>query len=279
MRQKHAGCLGLMLMVVVGCYDTGPSPRPLAKPVEDGHRDATPTRAQKLTKPAQTDPAAEKVLDTLLKTHTNDKLELISPIKTHALTRKGQFFVNGTPQQFVWHIRAIWPDRYRVEMEWADFGGVRDLLVQNGSDGWKMMRSIGMGQPTPFTVMDYSQVATDAYAEWMLLLVPLLDASTRVAVLAPEGTAGTVWVWVAERPAVLLHIDQDSGLLTRVDYEVPEIGGAIAASLLASEHKPINGVLLPSKVEYTRNNQPTARWTSSEIEFPKDIPLETFTKP
>ena len=91
--------------------------------------------------------------------------------------------------------------------------------------------------------------------------------------------ATKVRVWVGDKAPVLLHIGGTSGLLTQIDYEVPEIGGAIAASLALGEHKATNGVLLPTKVDYRRNNRPAARWASSEVEFPKAIPAEAFTKP
>ena len=270
---------GVVMAAVVGCNDSGPPKRELAKPVDGGGTIPPPVAAKKVSKPDKTDPAAEAVIGKLLKAHTGGKPELIEPLKTHALTRKGQFIIGETPQESVWRVQAAWPDRYRVEMEWVTLGGARDLMVQSGADGWKVMRSQGVLQPAPFIGMEHEQMATDAYAEWATLLVPLLDPAARVAAVPPGEAAGKVWVWVADRPAVLLSVDEKSGLLTRVDYEVPEVGGAIAASLVLGEHKPTNGVLLPTKVDYSRNNRPTARWASSEIEFPKPAAADAFTKP
>jgi hypothetical protein len=270
---------GVVLAAVVGCNDSGPPKRSLAKPVDDGGANTPPVAAKKVSKPDRTDPAAEAVIEKLLKAHTGGKPELIEPLKTHAITRKGQFTIGEQSQETVWRMTAAWPDRYRVEMEWPAQGGTRDLMVQNGPEGWKLMRAAGDVRPVPFTPGEYAPFVADAYAEWATLLVPLLDAAARVAALPPDGAAGKVWVWVAGRPAVLLSIDEKSGLLTRVDYEVPEVGGAITASLVLSEHKPVNGVLLPTKVDYSRNNRPTARWASSEVEFPKAAPADAFTKP
>jgi hypothetical protein len=276
---RRTWVLAGLVAAVLGCNDSGPPKRNLAKPVDGGGTGTPPVAAKKVGKPDKTDPAAEAAIEKLLRAHTGGKPELIELLKAHTLTRKGQFMIGEMPQESVWRVQAAWPDRYRVEMEWVTLGGARDLMVQNGADGWKVMRSQGVLQPVPFAGLEHAQMATDAYAEWAITLVPLLDPAARVAALPPDGAAGKVWVWVADRPALLLTTDEKSGLLTRVDYEVPEVGGAITASLVLSEHKPVNGVLLPTKVDYSRNNRPTAQWASSEVEFPKPAAADAFTKP
>src|SRR2546423_15507820 len=89
--QAWAGAVACGVAVAAAACN-GTASRPTAVPVDNDDRPTTPgPKPKKVTKPAQSEPAAEAAIDKLLKAHTGGKTGLVGQLKAFKSVRKGRF--------------------------------------------------------------------------------------------------------------------------------------------------------------------------------------------
>lgn len=271
------------LAAAVGCGDGSRPPR-FAAPVEGNGAAAAPAVAIAAPKPAASDPAAERVVDELLLKHTKAEPKRIEPLKTIVVKRKGTWNLGGQTTDATMNVHAVWPDLYRSRITLGVNENVPIVIGVRGRAGWQVQQLPGAdNRPTPLDPGRLDEVLAEVWAEWFPVLVPLTDPTRRVgpapAGLDPGPKAVAVRVWVAERPPVVLHADRETGLLSKVEFEAKASGRVSPRSLALSDFKPVGGVLLPHRIDYTEGPQSGIAWTAIEYELPKSIDPALFDKP
>jgi hypothetical protein len=284
MRRTWAAAVVCGAVAAAGCPDSGPPKREIAQPVDGGRGETPPVKPASTAKPAKTDPAAEAVIEKLLNAYTGGKPQLLESVKVHKLTRRGAFTAGGSTEPSVWTTQAVWPDRFRTEAEFIQFGNKKNIKAKLGTQFWELKQLEAMTDPKAMSVTDRELFNKDATAEWWCLLVPLLDRTALVAapadpvVIDAKPTTG-VRVWRGEDSPVVLRIDDATGLLARIDYNNAIPSGLVPIEIRLTEYKPMGGVQLPTKSRYVVNSKMISTWDSAEYEFPKQIPDEVFVKP
>ncbi|CAN5330108.1 hypothetical protein BH11PLA2_BH11PLA2_01510 [soil metagenome] len=270
----------LVSLLAIGCSDTPTSRKPGAKPIDDSApQEKLPAIA--IPKPAKTDPDAESTLASLLLKHTNNNLAALAAFKTCIVKRTGEMNAGGNTMLPTVCTDCIqWPDCFRADwvmnnepMMYLGFHGVR-----NWQFAPKMDREFHLIDANLLPV-----VIADRDATLMTLMIPLIEASDRVAMPVPasemaEGLKG-VRVWVRDMAPMVLGIDAKSGLLSRVYFEKTEVGRTATWAFHLKDHKAVQGVQMPHRVTYSGGKQIGAEWTTITYELPNSINVGLFDKP
>lgn len=280
MRHLNRRAVGLLAAVVIGC---GPGKElPDTVPEPTGTKTGTAEPAAKV--PATSEPAAKAVTDKAVAAITKNNPGQLAKAKVSRSVSRGQIHIqlDRPADAAIRRIAAVWPDRARVTLEFPSGIMPTTTLLYRDPGGWMLQ-----GNTTPEGV-DPAAVAprlrTDLPGQhWMLLGLPLADPKAVVydAQKAAGGikAATTVKIALPERRVYQLTIDDQSGLITRVDYTMSESGQRVRKGLALADHKEAEGFMLPFTIEYSQNGQPAEKWTIESWEFPEKIDDATFDPP
>ncbi len=264
--------LVFLLALVAGCDGNSVTVKQAAKPVNDQRSEKVIAVAA--AKPASTSPEAKTAIDKLLAVHTTNNVAALTAFRNCIVRRSGEMDQGETllPAECV--DRFAWPDRYR-----ADWTFMNSMTIFAVGD---VVRFLTAAQVEP-QVLDAAQTTSsleDIRAQWMTMLVPLLDTSRILAAVVndtPDGTTG-LRVWVDEQPPLVLLIDAKTGLLDRVVFEKSDEGRRETWTFKLSDYKTTRGVQLPSKVVFTPGRRAGATWSKVEYEPTASFPAGTFEK-
>jgi hypothetical protein len=269
----------LLMLLAVGCE--GNSSGKLAQPYDD----RKPPPAEKaVEKPAQTDPTAEAILTAGLAAHSGGSPDRLSVLKSHSFVRRGKTEQNDRMVENELNVSAVWPDDYRAEFRIPARGDRPYVMALRGTTGWHFNEAEGWDRPRPFSTDEANSMAADVYAEWMMLLVPLVELKDRVAAVVPSDTVSGkptrgVRVWAPNRIPIDLLFETGTDRLVGVKYTVTEFGGLVKKAFNVYSHTNKNGVLVPNKIDYTTSTRPRFQYPITEYEVSKSIPKERFEKP
>lgn len=273
---------GVILTVVVlgfgaGCSET-PRPIQAAKPLNDPSAADAPVDLPPMPAPSASDPAAASVIAAALAAHTGGKPDLLSQLKSVSLTREGQGTAGGpTPTSLKWQVHAVWPDRIRYRMELPD-KQIR-ILCLSGNGAW--MSAAVEKQSMPAEVA--RQARADAAAEWLWLLFPLADPTTKFAPSAASVVNGKpatgVRVWATHVPDAVLHFDDATKLLVQITFEGREQGDRVLKQVVFLTHRPYGGVTLGDKVVVKMLGRTMFDWTTTALEPNATIDPKLFENP
>ncbi|VTR93723.1 unnamed protein product [Gemmata massiliana] len=264
------------VVLVVGC---GPEKElPTVGPSGEG------AGAQRPVAPAKSDPEAQAVIDRAVKALTGGKPELLAKGKFCRCVMKGQMFsieqanqANDTTRTIV----TAWPDRFFSSNEQFPLGNRAllevwlrrpDLVITNN------------GTPVPLSNIDSFErfFAADVVGQsWMLLLLPATDPKA-VAFDLEQITAGKrelsrLKLALGEFPFYQLTFDAKTDLLLRAEYTNSRDNVLQPTTMIFSEHKIVDGLMLPHQIECRHNGSVVEKWTVEKWEFPATIGDQEFS--
>jgi hypothetical protein len=238
--------------------------------------------------PASSDPAAKAVVERAIKAATDGHPERLEKFKAHKSVVKGQMVLDsGAVTATTRRVEAVWPDRMRASFEFPVGDrkqvliGMRRPVIWSSSFG-------GDGRGTDITPADRQRyeeiVATDAIGQcWMPMLVPLIDPKTVVFDAKKEPALGqpgeTVKVAVPGCPTFTLWFDEKTSHLGLVTYRHVEWNTPIDKRLTLAAHKPQGGIVLPTRIDLSRNGRDVEQWEVVSWESVDKIDDAAFDPP
>ncbi|MCI0701267.1 MAG: hypothetical protein L0241_09335 [Planctomycetia bacterium] len=280
--------LSMTVAVVIGC---GPAKElPDEVPKHDGPAVEAPL-------PDKSDPAAEEVVKRAVKAFTGGKPELLVKGKVSRNTVKGvtlQIATEQQPKEFVEserHLTAVWPDRVHFSY---------DLTGNANRASWLFRPSLHVRRnnlPIPMP-SEYEKIITsDVLGQhWLPLIFPLTDEKAKPVVFdlksvvverqvdnkrvdVQANVLAVGFHGMEDMPQYQLTFDAKTDSLIGVDYKHDEVAQVIRHRLVLTDHKMIDGLLLPNKMEYVRNGEEVERWVVEKWEFPATIDNKEFIPP
>lgn len=264
---RRARLLGVGLAVGLAAAGCGPEKEaPTEVRVGTGRAEAAGPAA-----PKTSDPAAKEFVERVLKAATDGHPERVDKGRTNTSLVKG--LSRGPDGKFASAtrtVRAAWPDRFRVDFNFPT-AEPRDRLMGLRRPAFWMYTSSPAGLaefrvPNPQEYADL--LAADAAGQhWLPMLVPLADPKVVVFDARKQDLAGrpaeTVKAAVPGCPVYTLWFDPQTLRLGVVSYTHAEGAGGspLNKRLTMDKHKEFGGVMLPTRMEFSRNGQTVEEWT------------------
>ena len=270
------------LLVALGCVGCADAPRTIAtaKKLEDSEL-TVPTELPAKPAPAQSEPAAAALIAALLKAHTGGKPEAVKAFRSFENVREGLVLSNTLePLHQTWTMRGDWPGRYQIR---AELSGLNTVVFSwSGDKAWRQLLTPQPGPATDLEVADLKTLKADATGEWLLLLFPLLEAETVVA-LEPARTVRDkscpgVRVWHPALTEAVLYLDPTTSELAQITFNGRESQQVVVKEFVPLELKETAGVRLPSRVAQNASGKQLAEWTFTRL-VPKVHDPKQFEKP
>ncbi len=275
---------GLVAAVIIGC---GPG-----KELPDDIPRVKEVEQPKKKIPTESDPVAKEIADRAIKAHTQGNSSLLAKGKTSKMAANGilkvpsestgQFLDVPTSRTVV----ARWPNDLKLTLEYkANLTGTTTMILQ-GQFTWWGRGSTQNPNLSPQATEDIMR--TDGLAQhWLPLLFPITEP--KAVVFEPRKAVGTppvdvIRVAIPARPVYQLSFDQTTGYLVRVEYTHSEMGMQFHKMWTFADHKPFDGLILPTKMEYTQTptngrGEVVQWWTVEKWEFPEKLDDDAFEPP
>ncbi|MBA4187008.1 MAG: hypothetical protein C0467_03220 [Planctomycetaceae bacterium] len=266
----------LLTAVVIGCGPGKELPDAVVRPKEVSSSAADPNGPA----PAASEPAAKAVIDRALGAISGNDPTRLSKAKVAKVTYQGA--VKTSPQNTDMTkasrvIETVWPSLALVADDFmGDFPNTAFYLRE--SQGW--MRFGPKLNPETLPQVLGPVIRNDLGAwHWMMLGLPLSDPKAIVFGVAKKPGGTSVKVALPDRPVYLVTFDETSGLPVKSEYHPLENQLRVRKVFVMTEHKPVAGLLLPTKIEFTQNDLVAERWSSPNWEFPESIDPARFEQP
>ncbi len=241
---------------------------------------------QRPVAPAKSDPEAKAVIDRAVKALTGGKPELLAKGKFCRCVMRGQMFSIDQANQANDTNRTVavaWPDRFFSSDERFSLG--TRMLVE----AWLRRPDLAIannGAPVPTPNIDVLErwLAADVVGQnWMPLLLPVTDPKAVVFDLE-QITAGNrelsrIKLALGEFPFYLLTFDAKTDLLLRVEYTNSMDNVLRPTTMVFSEHKNVDGLMLPHQFECRHNGAVVEKLTVEKWAFPDTISADEFSPP
>lgn len=175
------------------------------------------------------------------------------------------------------------PDKFRAESD-ADANGkvVHRVRVLNGDQGW--VQTDGKTEPmSPAAVAASKLTFYHKSLAWILL--PLRDPALRLTPLGEADVNGRPAVGIkverADRPAVRMFFDRTSGLPVKSETTGRDraTGRETTLALIYSEHRAVNGVMVPGKTTTLHDGRPFGVLELLEFKPEKALDPKLFQAP
>ncbi len=233
--------------------------------------------------PEASDPAAKAIADRAIKAITQNQPDLLVKARNCKLTAHGLFQLppkNQTMTEAKCIINSMWPDRGQITY---DFGGSHKLVFgKRGVFGW------WVNSPLPYVApSELAQVIqTDLMAQqWFLVGLGLAESGAVFFDPKNEKTAKssttTIKVGLKDLLVYRVAFDDQSGLPVRIEYAPLEIGQRVRVKKVISASDPMlaSGLMLPTTISLTQNEQLAYRWTVDHWDFPEKMDDSVFDPP
>lgn len=222
----------------------------------------------------QQDQAAVAIIDKAIK--ATGGADALSKLRIQTWEESGTYHGAGDPIQYTGKYAVKYPDKYRMEIE-----GFMTIVL-NGDKAW--MNS--MGSTNEVTGDPLQEQMHTHYAGWIATLLPLKEKSFKLSILDEVKVEDkpAVGVKVAKEGSrdVNLFFDKESGLLVKVETKVKpqELGGKeVSQETIVKQHKEIDGLQQPVKIEIKHDGKRFVEAELSRIESKKDLEDSVFAKP
>ena len=268
----------LILTVVAGCGDAT-KPQEFGTPIDD----SPSTVALKVAgeRPETTDAATRELFDKILLAHTNNQPSRIEALRKHKQHRKGERIVGDFRSPLEMNVVASWPTLYRANYLHAIPDKIVHAFSFRNDTGWQNRSDIGAGQRIPILPLELDSMLPDVRAEWIASLVPLIADNIRIARVPTEkvNPETILRFWYADQPPVILHVDSKTNWITQIAFDAKDDGQTVTRMLTLADHRPVNGVVLPHRIEFSGGPRFKCNWATVEYEFPVAVDDATFDKP
>ncbi|HSQ57424.1 MAG TPA: hypothetical protein VLM40_17005 [Gemmata sp.] len=268
--------IGIVLAaLILGCGPGKELPQQVIEPVA-----SRPIPVDPLGKaPAESDPEAKAVLERAVKAITQGDIKRLESLKACIVNYRGRVhfpnIASATDATLVLEVQ--WPTRARATF---GFQGVFPTITFRYIEPFGWMNRGGQEQEG-----DQSEVGRFIRNDFLLrcalpLGIPLADPHTIAFEAKKDNGVATVKVATRDAPLMLVTFDAKTGLPTGVESHPLELTNQRTKKTLTfSEHKPQDGLLLPTKVESTENGRPAETWTLDKLQFLDKIDPAVFEKP
>ena len=270
------------LLVALGCVGCTDAPRTIATAKQLGDTEHTvPKEVPAKPAPAHSEPAAKALVAELLSAHTGGKPEAVKAFRSFENVRDGLVLSTTLePMHQTWTMRGDWPGRYQIR---AELSGLNTVVFSwSGDKAWRQLFNPQPGPATDLDVADLKTLKADATGEWLLLLFPLVESETVVAVepaktIRDKACPG-VRVWHPALTEAVLYLDPVTKELVQITFNGRESQQVVVKDFLVLELKETAGVRLPSRLAQNASGKQLADWTFTRLE-PKAHDAKTFEKP
>ena len=266
------------LSAFVGC-GTATKPQEFGTPIDDSP--SIPTLKIAGEKPETTEAATRELFDKIVLAHTNNQPSRIEQLRKHKQHRKGERIVGDFRSPLEMDVVASWPMRYRANYLHTMPDKIVHAFSFRNDTGWQNRSDIGAGQRIPILPLELDSMLPDVRAEWVASLVPLIADNIRIARVPSEKLNSEMILrfWYADQPPVILHADSKTNWISQIAFEAKDDGQTVTRMLTLSDHRPVNGVVLPHRIEFSGGPRFKCNWATVEYEFPVAIDEAIFDKP
>ncbi len=276
-------CLGVLaasvlIAALIGCGpgkelpDEGPKAGPAGEPPADALGKA----------PAVSDPAAKAILERAVKAITQGDSTRLTKAKISKTFYRGEVhFPNSpAPTEATLKWEVVWPDRALTIYEFKNAPVLNITFRMFGQLGWMTKDTV----PQTNNPAEVEKVIRTRLVGEHGLILGITLADPRVIAFDPvkaqTGPAGTaVKIALPDAPILRVTFDDQSGLPVRLEYNPIEFSQRVPKVLTMSEHKPQDGMLLPTVLELQQMGLPAEKWTLEKWEFPEKIDEARFDAP
>lgn len=231
------------------------------------------------TVPAGEKEEAQALLDNAIKAHGGpDKLA-----KASKMIRKGTGVLTafGKDMPFTDDLQAVLPDLLYFRVEAGNAPNTAKLaFVINKDKGWQESGSLITDLPDE-RVKDLLE---EAHVLEAMILLPLQnDKANQFSLLADEKgsdpPAAGILIKNKAHTDLKIYFDKKSHLLVKIARRAREGGVDVDKEYLYSEHKEVDGVLMPFKIVEKINGRKYTELNASSFKFPESIDASVFKQP
>jgi hypothetical protein len=245
--------------------------------------------------PTSSDPLAREIVDRAIKAHTQNDPSRLAQGKISKMTADGSILLpNARTQQeemVPTHMTflARWPDEIKITLAYPQSGEAETTLILDHTSTWLLKGKKEEIIPNRKKAQDNMR-ADGLGMQWITLLFPLMDR--HAIVFEPrKGTgvgtppADVVKLALPDCPVYRLHFSPKTGYLIQTDYANDDFTGNALMEWVMEEHKPFQGVMLPTKMMMVRTPARTnarramQEWKVDQWEFPARLDEGSFDPP
>jgi len=226
---------------------------------------------------AEDDAKLRAIITKAIKVHGGaDKL---TKLKGSITKTKGTFYGLGDGIEYTQTISIQLPNRIRVDVDAPNFKFVQ---VFNGDKGWHKFGD----NTTDMTKEQVTEAKEQMQAATITHLAVLTDKAYKLSALGETkvGDRAAVGVRVereGHRP-VSLFFDKDNSLLLKTETRGKDTmadGKEFTAESLYSDHKKVDGLMVPYKIEVKRDGKKFVESEVTEVKFSEKLDDSVFAKP
>ncbi|MFL5329684.1 MAG: hypothetical protein ACJ8C4_12295 [Gemmataceae bacterium] len=202
--------------------------------------------------------------------------------KTKFMTQRATGRVNfqGADVDAVREGKWALPERVLSDVEVTMQGKkVKFVLVLNGLTGWQATSG---ASPTDLSAATYDMLTDEAHVQWLCTILPLTRKDLTLSAVPPATSDSQqcpgVKVAKPGKPDTTLYFHPSTGLLVKAKFKGRGPGGALDKEFMFSDHKEIDGVKLPMKVQDFQMGTRMGEWTVKEYRFVDRFEPNTFKK-
>jgi hypothetical protein len=221
---------------------------------------------------------AEKAIDAI----TQNDRRLLEKAKVCRVTGQGTFQFEDKVAA-TRYVQTVWPDKARATYEFKDGIHPRITFAMNGSFGWRLF------EPAPYTPssnpLEISELLKNDFSaeHWIPLGLTLAEPGNVCFDLkktkTAKGEAASIKIRVKGRPLYQVTFDDKTNLPLRIEYSAVEFGANLKKVVTVSEHKVVEGLMLPSYLESNQNEVVRYSWNLENWEFPEKLDESLFNPP
>jgi hypothetical protein len=230
------------------------------------------------------------VADRAIEAIAQKNLKLLDKAKICRVTGHGGMLIRNSMLDATRSVESIWPDRALVTYEFKEGASPKFKMGVNRSFGWNMFG------PGPFVPLlnptETAQILqNDLLGEhWITLGIGLTDPSAvffdRKQSKTEKGSSSTIKMSVKGRSLYQITFDDQSFLPVKNEYETLEQGTRIKKTIVFSQHKLSEGMMLPGHLELTQDylelikaSHVVYHWDLDKWEFPDKLDEALFSPP
>lgn len=266
----------LVAAVTAGCGPVKELPDEVSRPEEPTARVETDEI------PERSEPAAREAAERTVRAITGGNPGRLARLRYAVLNYRGSVALPTSPLPAAATLRweIAWPDRARVTYDIA--AAVRQTFYLRGNLGWRSEgTAAGDERPGELNPRDVGRIiTTELIAQpGVMLGLTLADPNAVVFDARRQGDAASFRLKLSEAPVLTITCDATTNLPTRVEYQPREFGRPVHKLLVMSDHQPADGLLLPTKLEFSQNHRLGEEWKLDKWEFPEAIDDSRFGPP
>jgi hypothetical protein len=224
--------------------------------------------------------AALAIIEQAIKAHGGE--DGLARAQRASRTGSGALTLGEKESAFTDEVLMSLPERLRVALSLEVEPGKKApplILTINGDKGWVSQ----FGTVSELSKERLDEMREEAYVQWLTTLVPLRKDTFELAPVPEIKVDGKAAAGVKASSKghndVKLYFDKASGLLVKIERRARQAGLPVEKEYLYSEHKPFDGVKLPTKQVELLNGKKFSQLSSAAYKFLDKVDAAAFDKP